>query len=70
MTRDADTCFKRLANLDQPIVNHDPNSNTVPRVVGRRGAPTRIRIDNGSEFICEALVGWLLGTGTEPILHL
>jgi transposase InsO family protein len=66
MTKNADTCFKRLANLDQPIVNHDPKFNTAPRVVGRRGAPTRIRSDNGSEFICEVLVGWLLGTGTEP----
>jgi transposase InsO family protein len=39
----------------------------VARVVGRRGAPTRIRSDNGSEFVCEALVGWLPGVGTEPI---
>ena len=37
------------------------------RVVGRRGAPTRIRSDNGSEFICEALTGWLRGKGSEPI---
>jgi putative transposase len=37
------------------------------RVIGRRGAPTRIRSDNGSEFICEALVGWLPGTGADPI---
>ena len=37
------------------------------RVIGRRGAPTRIRSDNGSEFICEALVGWLPGTGVDPI---
>jgi transposase InsO family protein len=39
----------------------------VARVVGRRGAPTRIRSDNGSEFICDALAGWLPGVGTEPI---
>jgi transposase InsO family protein len=39
----------------------------VARVVGRRGAPGRIRSDNGSEFICEALTGWLRGSGTEPI---
>jgi putative transposase len=39
----------------------------VARVIGRRGAPTRIRSDNGSEFICDALVGWLRGAGAEPI---
>jgi transposase InsO family protein len=37
------------------------------RVVGRRGAPTRIRSDNGSEFVCEALTGWWKQVGTEPI---
>lgn len=37
------------------------------RVVGRRGAPGRIRSDNGSEFICEALTNWLPQKGTEPI---
>ena len=37
------------------------------RVIGRRGAPTRIRSDNGSEFICRALVDWLPGAGAEPI---
>ena len=36
-------------------------------VVGRRGAPTRIRSDNGSEFICAALRCWLPTQGTEPI---
>lgn len=36
-------------------------------VIGRRGAPVSIRSDNGSEFICEALVGWLPTQGTEPI---
>ena len=37
------------------------------RVIGRRGAPTSIRSDNGSEFVCEALTGWLPTKGTEPI---
>ncbi len=37
------------------------------RVIGRRGAPTRIRSDNGSEFICEALSRWLPQQGTEAI---
>jgi putative transposase len=27
-----------------------------------------IRSDNGSEFICETLLNWLLTLGTEPIL--
>lgn len=37
------------------------------RLIGRRGAPCSIRSDNGSEFICAALAGWLPGKGTEPI---
>jgi transposase InsO family protein len=37
------------------------------RVIGRRGAPTRIRSDNGSEFVCAALTGWLTGVGAEPL---
>lgn len=37
------------------------------RVIGRRGAPARLRSDNGSEFICEALSRWLPQQGTEPI---
>jgi len=37
------------------------------RVIGARGAPVSIRSDNGSEFVCEALTGWLPGKGTEPI---
>jgi transposase InsO family protein len=39
----------------------------VARVVGRRGSPTRIRSDNGSEFICEALTSWWEEVGREPI---
>jgi putative transposase len=39
----------------------------VARVVGRRGSPTRIRSDNGSEFICEALTNWWKEVGSEPI---
>jgi transposase InsO family protein len=39
----------------------------VARVVGRRGAPTRIRSDNGSEFICKALTDWLPAVGAQPI---
>jgi putative transposase len=37
------------------------------RVIGRRGAPTRIRSDNGSEFICAVLNGWLPGVGMKAI---
>jgi transposase InsO family protein len=37
------------------------------RVIGRRGAPPRIRSDNGSEFICAALADWLPGMGAESI---
>jgi putative transposase len=38
----------------------------VARVAGRRGVPSRIRSDNGSEFVCEALTGWLKQKGAEP----
>jgi transposase InsO family protein len=37
------------------------------RVVGWRGAPTRLRSDNGSEFICEALACWLPRAGAKAI---
>jgi transposase InsO family protein len=37
------------------------------RVIGRRGTPTRIRSDNGSEFICEAVREWLPAAGAKPI---
>jgi putative transposase len=37
------------------------------RVIGRRGAPTRLRSDNGSEFICSALLDWLPHNGTKAI---
>lgn len=37
------------------------------RVIGRRGAPTRLRGDNGSEFVGRALQGWLPKAGTVSI---
>jgi putative transposase len=37
------------------------------RVIGRRGAQRNIRSDNGSEFVCEALTGWLPSKGAQPI---
>ena len=37
------------------------------RVIGRRGAPTRLRSDNGSEFIGAALAEWLPQAGTKAI---
>jgi putative transposase len=37
------------------------------RVMAWRGASSRIRSDNGSEFICEALTNWLPTKGTTPI---
>lgn len=37
------------------------------RVIGRRGSPTRIRSDNGSEFICQAVRDWLPRAGAKPI---
>ena len=37
------------------------------RVIGKRGAPRSIRSDNGSEFVCAALAGWLPQKGVEPI---
>lgn len=37
------------------------------RVIGQRGAPTRIRSDNGGEFVCQAVRDWLPRAGTKPI---
>lgn len=39
----------------------------VARVVSRQGSPTRIRSDNGSEFVCEVLTSWWKGVGSESI---
>ena len=56
------------------LVLHADDSVTGPEVrrivagvIGRRGAPTRIRSDNGSEFICAALTNWLPRVGAESI---
>ncbi len=36
-------------------------------MIGRRGAPIRIRSDNGSELICAVLTNGLPGVGAKPI---
>lgn len=53
-------------HVDRSVTGEDVRS-VLARVVGQRGAPTRIRSDNGSEFICEALREWLPAKGAEPI---
>ena len=35
------------------------------RAAGRRGAPSRLRCDDGAELPCAALSGWLPGKGGE-----
>lgn len=37
------------------------------QVIGQRGAPRRLRSDNGSEFVCEAMQGWLPQVGVESL---
>ncbi len=37
------------------------------RVIGRRGAPRRIRSDNGTEFLGQALADWLPVVGTKAL---
>lgn len=37
------------------------------RVIRQRGAPKLLRSDNGSEFIGQAVTGWLAQQGVEPI---
>jgi putative transposase len=52
--------------VDRSVTGEDARR-VLARVVGQRGAPTRIRSDNGSEFICQAVSQWLPAQGTEPI---
>jgi transposase InsO family protein len=52
--------------VDSSVTGEDVRR-VLARVVGQRGAPTRIRSDNGSEFICAALRTWLPAKGAEPI---
>jgi len=37
------------------------------QVIGRRGAPRRLRSDNGSEFVCAVLQGWLPQAGVASL---
>jgi putative transposase len=53
-------------HVDRSVTGSDVRR-VLSGVVARRGAPTRMRSDNGSEFICEALRCWLPTQGTEPI---
>jgi putative transposase len=53
-------------HVDRTLTGADVRR-VLARVIGRRGAPTRIRSDNGSEFICEALSQWLPQKGAQAI---
>jgi len=53
-------------HVDRSVTGSDVRR-VLGAVMGRRQAPTRIRSDNGSEFVCEALRCWLPSQGTEPI---
>jgi transposase InsO family protein len=53
-------------HVDRSVTGIDARR-VLARVVGQRGAPTRIRSDNGSEFICEALNQWLPEQGAKAI---
>jgi putative transposase len=53
-------------HVDRSVTGEDVRS-VLARVVGQRGVPTRIRSDNGSEFICEALRAWLPARGARSI---
>jgi transposase InsO family protein len=52
--------------VDRNLTGQDVRA-VLARVIRRRGGPRRIRSDNGSEFICDALKDWLPTKGTEPI---
>ena len=53
-------------HVDRSVTGADVRR-VLARVVGRRGPPRRVRGDNGSEFICEALSRWLPEKGAEPL---
>jgi putative transposase len=50
--------------VDRPLTGQGARR-VLGRVVARRGPPKRIRSDNGSESVREALTRWLPGKGTE-----
>lgn len=52
--------------VDRRVTGEDVRR-VLARVIRGRGAPRRIRSDNGSEFICESLRGCLPLRGTKPL---
>ena len=50
-----------------PSVSGEVVRRVLARVISRRGAPKRLRSDNGAEFINQALKDWLPRWGVEAI---
>ncbi len=59
---DEDTRECLALHVDYALTGTDVRR-VLTRVLGRRGAPQRVRSDNGSEFIRESLSGWLPAAG-------
>ena len=52
--------------VSNQVVGADVRS-VLAQVIGRRGAPRRLRSDNGAEFVCEALQSWLPQAGVASL---